>query len=98
MADPNQPMSAGRNSDPSPQRSYLWLGLAAVVVVAVALFAWSSIAQDDTSNSNVVDGETLDVDTVTETADVPEEDANPNPVVPQDALIPPTPVDDAPPD
>ncbi len=98
MADPKKSMSAGRTSDPSSQRSYLWLGLAAVVVVAVALFVWSSIAQDDTSNSNVVDGETLDVDTVTEEAEVPDEDADPNPVVPQDALIPPAPVDDAPPD
>ncbi len=98
MADPNKPMSAARTSDPSPQRSYLWLGLAAVVVVAVALFAWSSIAKDDTSNSNALYGETLDVDTVSETANVPDEDANPNPVVPQNALIPPALVDDAPPD
>jgi hypothetical protein len=46
----------------------------------------------------VVDPQGNDVEAVTEDAPVPGDDANPNPVVPQDALIPPAPIDDAPPE
>ena len=46
------------------------------------------LAPDDTVE------EGLDVDDVTEEADVPEEDANPNPVVPQGGVIPPASIKD----
>ena len=40
--------------------------------------------------------EGVDVDEVTETAPLPVEDADPNAVVPQDALIPPAPIREEP--
>ncbi|MFD0859772.1 hypothetical protein [Roseovarius aquimarinus] len=46
------------------------------------------LAPDDTVE------EGLDVDDVTEEAEVPEEDANPNPVVPQGGVIPPASIKD----
>jgi hypothetical protein len=45
-----------------------------------------------------VDEETIDVDEVTDDTPLPMEDENPNPVVPQDALIPPAPVESTPQD
>jgi hypothetical protein len=99
-------------SRPTAGRTLLLAGVCIVAVIAIVwLFMGSERPQQPgeipTANSSTPseegtavtpDAETIDVDQVTDTADIPTEDADPNPVVPQDALIPPAPVDDAPPD
>ncbi len=58
----------------------------------------ATVDQQANETSGNIDVQTNDVDAVTEAAELPVDDAEPNPVVPQDAVIPPAEVDDAPPD
>jgi len=74
--------------------------IAAAVLLAIILVAWIMLDRgpQEQSGIGVTPAQTIDVDTVTEQAEVPNDDTNPNPVVPQNALIPPAPVDNAPPE
>ncbi|KIN71943.1 hypothetical protein [Sulfitobacter guttiformis] len=87
------------------------IAVLAAVVLALAIWAFVSsdpvgeagtvpsaevVGEQANETTGEINGETNDVDTVTDEAAVPVEDANPNPVVPQDAVIPPAPVDDTP--
>ncbi|WP_458791355.1 hypothetical protein [Yoonia sp. MH D7] len=84
----------------SNNRPWLWVILLVVIVGAGAL--WINRAPDATVVNNVdtaapvADEQSNEVDEITDTTDVPVEDADPDPVPPQDALIPPAPIPAAP--
>jgi hypothetical protein len=70
------------------RRTWLWIIVLAMVVAALAL--WLNGSQDIAAPTANLQGN--NVDAISDTTPVPTRDADPNPVVPQDALIPPAPI------
>ena len=66
------------------------------VTPSTSMPAVAVIADPDPDAVGVDGNDGIDVDAVTEAAPLPVEDADPNAVVPQDALIPPAPIREEP--
>jgi hypothetical protein len=81
-----------KTSDPAStnksRRAWLWIIVLVIVVAAFALWLYGS--QDTAAPTANLQGN--NVDAISDTTPVPIGDADPNPVVPQDALIPPAPI------
>ncbi len=75
---------------------YLVIEATEVGVQNAPSYQVNQIRTSTEEGDDAVDDEGNDVEAITESASPPVDDENPNPVVPQDALIPPAPVPDTP--
>jgi hypothetical protein len=98
MTDPVKTDPHKQSPETGSGTSRLWLAVGAAAIVVAVLFVWLTSVPNGMSTAPEINADTIEIEEETEEAPVPVEDANPNPVVPQDSLIPPAPVDDAPPD
>jgi hypothetical protein len=96
-----------RNRRHEPRRggASRWLLIGGLVLLALILVFWLTALPDVAERTDVTPSTSMpaeaviadpDPDAVTEAAPLPVEDADPNAVVPQDALIPPAPIREEP--